>query len=242
MKTEVLTGSFEQAVIDYYWLRNRHYPEHQSLKLVGDRYRLSGDQRNILYRGITDPESARRRNSRLIHQSDIANSILLIDGYNVLLTVTAYLLGRPVFMANDGFLRDAGSSYGRIEKFQNAVQLMSRFLADLRHTGLSLNGLICVIDKPVENSSHHAAVIREAMVQVDIPCEVLLADSADKELKQRSQQEKDIVIATSDSGIIDAAACGTYDLARHLFEARFRGPDTDSGDEMFPVICPAGLL
>jgi hypothetical protein len=47
----LMSDAFINACHDYYYLLNRHFPERGVLKLVGDRYRLDGDQRTVLYRG-----------------------------------------------------------------------------------------------------------------------------------------------------------------------------------------------
>jgi hypothetical protein len=49
--TYVADQEFTSACRDYFYLIDKNYPERGSLKIVGDRYRLSGDQRTILYRG-----------------------------------------------------------------------------------------------------------------------------------------------------------------------------------------------
>ena len=52
-ETGMLNEFFMNACKDYAYLINRNYPERGTLKLVGDRYRLTRDQRTILYRGIS---------------------------------------------------------------------------------------------------------------------------------------------------------------------------------------------
>lgn len=247
MNVEVLNGVFGQAVDDYYWLRNRQYPEQPALKLVGDRYRLSGDQRNILYRGITSKTIALRRKANLTGNEGVTNKILIIDGYNVLFTLLSYLRGRPVFIANDGLLRDAGGGYGKIDnpnKFQQAILLLIRFLAEQRDRELKVRDLTIILDKPVKNGVDHSRRIRKEMADVNLKGEVNLADCADDELKGWPERETNVILATSDSGIIDAAvggtSCGIYDLARHLLETRFGKPGKEK--ELFPVICPTDLL
>jgi hypothetical protein len=234
---EVLTESFWQAVKDYYRLGNRDYPEIPALKLVGDRYRLSGAQRTILFRGVTPEKKALLRKSKRIRISLSAglagkrlDRCLYIDGYNVLFTIMNYLLGKPVFIGNDGFLRDAGGSYGKVEneeKLQQAISLFVSFLG-----GIPIDAALIYLDRPAPHSETHARVLLEEIKAANITAEVRVVPQVDDVLVRGGGETG--VIATSDSGIIDAAACGIYDLARDLLETRY-------GLEI-PVIDPAGLL
>jgi hypothetical protein len=47
----LVNESFLPACRGYAYLVNRNYPERGAVKMVGDRYRLTGDQRTVLYRG-----------------------------------------------------------------------------------------------------------------------------------------------------------------------------------------------
>jgi len=57
-KVDVVTESFKHAVKDYFFLINKKYPEKETVKLIGDRYRLTGLQRTVLFRGITSKKKA----------------------------------------------------------------------------------------------------------------------------------------------------------------------------------------
>jgi hypothetical protein len=60
--------SFISACKDYAYFINRCYPERGTLKLVGDRYRLTRDERTILYRGISSGERSSLRKAKLVKQ------------------------------------------------------------------------------------------------------------------------------------------------------------------------------
>ena len=90
-----INEDFKLACRDYFYLVDRHFPERGVLKLVGDRYRLRGDQRTVLYRGISS-----RMRSEI--RTDIAGcgcfrENLIIDGYNILFTLLNYRLGKITF-------------------------------------------------------------------------------------------------------------------------------------------------
>ena len=50
----MFTETLKDAARDYRFLLNRSYPQKASIKLVGDRYQLSGQERSVLYRGVSD--------------------------------------------------------------------------------------------------------------------------------------------------------------------------------------------
>jgi hypothetical protein len=88
---------FGSACRDYQYLLDRGYPETGSVKLVGDRYRLAKNDRNILYRGVSSNQTSQIRREKLVHGIS-GDVVLLIDGHNVLFTIVNYLTGHPVFL------------------------------------------------------------------------------------------------------------------------------------------------
>ena len=75
----------KNSVKDYFYLINRKYPEKGSLKIVGDHYKLTRDERTILYRGISSFDLASKRQVRITKQ--IQKKKIIIDGYNVIFTL-----------------------------------------------------------------------------------------------------------------------------------------------------------
>lgn len=218
-------------MLDYTYLLERGYPTKASLKLVGDRYRLSASHRTILFRGVTTREAASRRRKTLTRSC--RSEVLRIDGYNVLFTVGNYLLGRELFIAVDGFLRDAGETHGGgmpQEVFDRAVELTVSFLADSRPSSVEF-----VFDRPISHSGQTAARMKEILTAAAIAGTSVTEPSADAVLKSG-----DGVVATSDSAIIDglirrrnsiglAGSPRTFDLARHVLGRHFRIDVADLG-------------
>ncbi|MCK4763030.1 MAG: DUF434 domain-containing protein [Candidatus Aminicenantes bacterium] len=209
----MVTEKFKDALQDYYFLLNRDYAEKPAVKLVGDRYRLSSVERLILYRGVTSGKKAPARKAKL--SADLKGKKLYIDGYNVLFTIKNYLLGRPVFLANDGFMRDCGEVYGKVENetfFFRAVDLLLEYLC-----GCGVSAVEVFFDSPTSGSENHAGEVEKRLAAVGTAGEVFLVKYADRELRKK----KDGVIATSDSEIIDAVDCPAADLAREVLETNF---------------------
>jgi hypothetical protein len=207
------TFDFKVAMHDYITFLFKGYPEKPSIKLIGDRYRLTGLQRMILYRGVSIYSKSDRRSLRKVHTSK--NRVLHIDGYNVLFTIMNYLSGKTLFIGNDGFLRDSGNSYNKIESiehFYKAIDLMKEFLN--KSNALEV---IIYLDIPVSDSKLHALEIEKRIKELHIPHSVRLVKSADKELLKVT----DGLVATSDSEIIDKALCFLYDLSHEILKEKY---------------------
>jgi hypothetical protein len=219
--TEFVTESFKHAANDYFFLLNKKYPEKETAKLIGNRYRLTGLQRTVLFRGITSNEKSLNRKSKL--NDDLKEKKLHLDGYNVLYTIMNYMLGKTIFIGNDGILRDAGEGYGKIEN-ENVFYKAMDFLLDVTRA-TEVASLYIYLDDPVSNSNFHMVEIKKKMQQRPIEGEIFLVKSADKELKRK----KNGVIATSDSEIIDATHCQIIDLARKTLETKYEISILDLG-------------
>jgi hypothetical protein len=205
---------FIRACHDYHYLIDRHYPERGVLKLVGDRYRLGGDQRTVLYRGISSRERSAHRKSLLV--SDIAGAELAVDGYNVLFTLLNYRRGKITFISTDHFLRDAGSLHGRLrdeKTFAECVALLADFLSLRQPTRVDV-----YLDSPVSHSEQHAHLIRERIQKVGLITDCHVIKSADWALRQRQEG----FIATSDTAIIDKSKVPVIDLSKEVLEHAYR--------------------
>jgi hypothetical protein len=218
------TEALGAAARDYRWLLDRGYPETASLKLVGDRNRLDKDERLVLFRGVFAHAASEERAALV--SVDPGGRKLLVDGYNELFTVMHYLAGRPVFIASDGLLRDAGASHGRISDpalFERAQAILAGSFAKL-----GLQSVVVWFDSPVPFSAAHARGFQEALIAVGIDGRSFIERSADAPLKNA---EAGAAVATSDSAVVDALAARrahgeetiVYDAARAALEGEF-GP------------------
>ncbi|GAB1431835.1 hypothetical protein MASR2M29_04600 [Spirochaetota bacterium] len=128
-----MESAFSDAAIEYRWLLNRNYSNSAALKLVGDKHQLPRDEILVLFRGIAPSSDAIRR--RKLISTGCRGLELFVDGYNQILTVMHYLSSRPVFLADDGFLRDAGASHGRIFRPELFLLAMKLFAESLVQSG-----------------------------------------------------------------------------------------------------------
>jgi len=213
----LITTAFKNAITDYYYLLNKNYPGKETLKLVGNRFRLTGVQRTVLFRGITSKEKALQRKAKLIALENSKGKILYIDGYNVLFTMMNYLLGKVIFIGNDGILRDSGGNYGQIENettFYQSANLLLDFIP-----GSAFQEVTIYLDSPVSNSSSHLNQLEKQVQQKKIKGKIHLTRPVDHRLIQINDSSG--VIATADSQVIDHTPGKILDLARSALETTY---------------------
>lgn len=195
------------GVADLSWLLTRGYALPSAVKLVGDRYRLVERQRVAVQRSACSDAALASRKSRELDSSSLRGKRLLIDGFNLILTLESALGGGVVLVGRDGCYRDMASVHGtyrKVEETRPALVLASRFLAEW-----GVESCTWLLDAPVSNSGRLAAMIRSAnptwsAETVPDPDPILAAAGH--------------VIATADAGVLDR--CGNWiSLARMLIEA-----------------------
>ena len=206
IKQGMLNDLFINACKDYAYLINRNYPEPGTLKLVGDRYRLTRDQRTILYRGISSAEKSALRKAKLV--TEITGKTLGIDGYNVLFSLLNYRLGRFTFISTDDVLRDAGSLHGKFrdeELFMDCIAILAKHVSVMQPSQVNV-----FLDSPVAHSERHAQVITDLFQEFSLVANCRVIRSADYGLKHIPFE----VLATSDSVIIENAENKIVDLTQ----------------------------
>jgi len=208
-----VSPALKDAVKDYFFLQNKAYPEKASVALVGDRYRLSKDERMVLFRGITSYTQALARKNKLV--SFPASRELHIDGYNVLFTLMNYRLGKLLFIGNDGYLRDAGGTHGRIGNQTLFLEIAGDFFCFLTEAGIQR--VYVYLDSPVSHSALHAGHLRSLMERHALEGGCELCESADYALKRKNPP----CIASADTAIIDALPGPFFDSARWYLQNRY---------------------
>jgi hypothetical protein len=212
--SDLFSDHLLQAAGEYLWMLSKGYPQKASLKLVGDKFMLPRDMRQILYRGVVPEQQAKSRLAKIgsVEKGDL----VLIDTYNVLFTVNNYLLGRPLFISNDGMLRDAGEMRGRIinkPQFSRSVSLMLEVLQNWPAATY-----IHYLDEPVAYSGRLSIELCKDMVQMGINGDAYTVQSPDQVLIQ----EKSDAICTSDGAIIDHYNGKVIDMPRFLLQDFFQ--------------------
>jgi hypothetical protein len=211
----VLSDNFRKAAIDYFYLTQKGYPPRGFIELVGNRYGLTKYERTMLYRGIAQEFIAEKRRQKIINIEAVRRQEIFIDGFNVILTISSYLQGLPLFLSNDGFLRDASMMRGKIQmtnKTRDSVKLIFEFLVKN-----SISKANFLLDKNIKIHPEIIAVINELQLSESCKCEVHPTEKTDKTLSEISSG----IVCTSDSGIIDSCKSPVFDLAFHVIQSRF---------------------
>jgi hypothetical protein len=198
------------AVRDLSLLLTRGYAERSSLKLVGDRYELTARQRLAVLRSCCSDEARRGRQERRVAPETCRGADLVLDGYNVLITVESALAGGYIFRGRDGCLRDLAGLHGtyrHVQETSPAIALVRRVLAEMAPARCTW-----LLDAPVSNSGRLKGWILEAAPAEGPPWEVRLVQSPDRVLA-----EADAIVATSDSWVLDRAA-GWVNMAGRIVQ------------------------
>lgn len=211
-------SALQSAVSDLSWLLTNGYSEKASLKLVGDRYRLTARQRLAVLRASCTDGDLQIRNSNQLTAEEISNShLVLIDGYNLLITIESALSGGLIFTGRDGCYRDLASVHGtyrKVEETRPAVELIGNCLQEL--------GIISAewyFDSPVSNSGRLKNYILEIAHSNNWNWKIELVTNPDKLLIKAKE-----VIITSDGEILNQAEqwfhLSKYIIEKHIPEAK----------------------
>ena len=167
-----------------------------------------------LQRCAASDTSCRERRSKRLSPSDLAGETVVVDGYNVLLTLEAALSGGLILLARDGVMRDLAAMsahYRRLQATQPAIEILADFFAASKCAQI-----ICYLDRPVSNSGRLKRLMQEVLTGCDPPWRVDLTDRTDKLLIHSPH-----VVATADSAVIDGC-CRWVNLARLVLESSVR--------------------
>ena len=151
------------AAVDFCWLLDRAYAKPAALKLVGDRYRLTKRQRLAVGRCACGDEELSDRRRRQIDVGLLAGRTLLVDGYNVLLTVEGALGGGLILLARDGCFRDMASVHGSYRKLDETVPALE--LVAQVNARLGVVSCHWYFDTPVSNSGRLKSLIGQFATQ-----------------------------------------------------------------------------
>ena len=204
---------FREACATYKLLRTRGYPEKATLKLVGDRHRLTRVQRNCIFRGVVPPEAALRRQAKLVSPEAVQGKLLAVDWYNVLITVESYLKGDTVFLADDGVVRDASATHGSYRTSAVTERAVSELVEEVARCAPAR--VEAYLDVPIAFSGRMADNVRQRFQGCPFEASASLAPSADFPLKASPG-----IVASSDSAVLEACV-QAVDLARVVLERRF---------------------
>jgi len=184
------------AVSELSWLLTRDYGMKGALKLVGDKFSLSERQRLGLSRAACSNQSKAQRASSCISVESLNGEAVIIDGFNLLITVEAALSGGLLILCRDGCVRDLSSvhgSYRSVNETAKAIEVIGNSLVS--HQPGSVTWLL---DRPISNSGRLAQRIRETAAARNWQWSVDLPFNPDAEMIRA-----DGIVISSDGPLLD---------------------------------------
>ena len=145
----------------------------------------------------------------------LAGESLLVDGYNVLLTVEAALSGGVLLLGRDGVVRDLTSMSGHYRRMRSTRPALEAIAVFCSAAGA--RELIWYFDRPISNSGRLKQSIDTLAQEQGWPWDVRLVASPDRTLVESAS-----IIATADSGVLDRCQ-RWFNLAREVVEAAVPG-------------------
>lgn len=203
-------SDLRSALADFSMLLTKGYAEKSALKLVGDKFSLMERQRLAIMRSACSDQQLTSRRQREIKLTNLGSRPIVIDGYNVLITIEAAMSGACIFKGRDSCFRDLASIHGTYRKVTEtipAVQLIGKFLKE--H---NVDSCLWLLDSPVSNSGRLKTLIGELAQQNNWSWKVELLLSPDAKLIKT-----DLTVASSDSVVLDG--CKSWvNLAHAIIE------------------------
>ncbi len=191
--------ALRQAVADLSWLFTRGYARASALKLVGDRHSLTERQRTAVGRSACADENLDQRSLRQLKPEEMRDREVMVDGFNLLVSLEAFLSGGVLLLCRDGCVRDMSSVHGSYHAVAETDAAI--FAAAERLKSLGIRSAHWLLDSPVSNSGRLAQRLRELAQEHHWPWTVEAVFNPDTVLKQA----KDVVAISSDAAVIDGS-------------------------------------
>ena len=199
MKEEVLKGKLLRPARDIRSILRWGYPKFSTIRFVADHFQLSLEERHILTRVIMPPDRIVSRISKRIDCSGIKDRKLLLDGYNVLLSVDSLLKKEPMWFCDDGYIRDTRYYFSKAKQAEDIEEALDVVLET------SPESVFFLFDAQISRSGELAGFTRHKLKEYKISGEAKTSKIADFELKtEGGNPERNVIVATSDGIIIDS--------------------------------------
>lgn len=193
--------TLHHAVSDLNWLLGRGYADKSSVKLVGDRYSLTARQRVAVMRCACSDQKRQRRAEKEVYPEALRGQPVIVDGYNVLITIEAALSGGVLMAGADACIRDLASIHGTYRKVEETLGALETIAEAFMRLGVK--EVVWLLDTPVSNSGRLKQLIVEWARQKGLNWIVELAQNPDKILILSER-----VVISSDSVVLDE--CGRW--------------------------------
>jgi|SRR5215813_1726542 len=189
-------GKLRLAVSELCWLLSRGYNMPSALKLVGDRHGLRERQRLAVRRSSCSDQDRQRRKDHCVFVEQLRNQPVIIDGFNLMITIEAALSRGPLLIGVDGCIRDLSSvhgSYRSVDETDRGICMVGEALQLL-----GVASVLWLLDRPVSNSGRLAAKIAGIALQQKWPWQVEVVFNPDSVIATSPA-----IAITSDSSVLD---------------------------------------
>lgn len=187
---------FEEAIQDLSFLMSRGYGDKSATQLVGNRYRMNSRQQQALLRMSAPKNAILNRKQKSVGKELLANQLLLIDGFNLLILLENALSGAYIFKSQDTAYRDVSGvhgSYRRVVQTENAIILVGNVLKKL-----SIKSVHWYFDSPISNSGKLKTMLLKIASEQNFDWQVSLVNNPDTVLAESKE-----IIVSSDAWILD---------------------------------------
>ena len=188
--------ALKEPVYDLRFLLDRGYNKDSAIRVVADKYRLTKKERNFLLRAIFSKKEAGEHRKKLTKSAKGRD--LVVDGYNVLITVESFLKNKELFLSDDGFVRDVSATFGKYRIGRTTPKAAEKILSALKaHRPKSVT---FIFDSQVSFSGELCKMFRERMSEIGIKGDASTAENADYAIIEANK-----IVSTSDRAIIKKA-------------------------------------
>jgi hypothetical protein len=178
------------------WLLDRGYSMDTASTFVGNHHSLTARQRNAMKRSASSRSDLKQRLCKRISPAEINGKEVLIDGFNIIITLETALSGSLLILCGDGVLRDLAGLRGTYHLIPQTDTAISLLLESLERLGTASAKIY--LDSPLSNSGRLKKRILEISSTFQFPVEVSLEDDSDKAMSGKES------IITGDSIILDS--------------------------------------
>lgn len=199
------------AYCDLNDLLTKGYAINAALNLVGNHYCLNKRQQDALRRSTASQLQIDRIKANEIDKSSVKDKTILIDGFNLIISIESALSGAYIFKCADGTFRDLSGVHGtykRVKQTNLALQLIGETLQLLEP-----EKVVWILDKPVSNSGRLKMLILKTALELNNKWEVILDNNPDTYIVDKKK-----VAISADGWIIERV--NWFNLAGFIIENR----------------------
>jgi hypothetical protein len=204
--------NLQKGAEDFRYLLNRGYPRKAALELVGNRYGLALEPRDLLHRGVFSNVDAVNRHRKKVSLDALRGQDLAVDGHNVVITTQAGFSGHPLVLGDDGFIRDISRLSGAFRPSAETDAVLEAIVDALG--AVRPSSIHFLFDGPISGSGELAAEVRDRLRRTGLSGDALAVKVPETVLLGFPG-----VVATSDTVILDRAS-RAVDLAGEILRRK----------------------